>query len=281
MEGSFPGIGGQVGAAFIEVLRAQPAGGFPPLAGHVGAAWRSGVARPLVRAAASDAQQAQPLRQPLAGQFTRAQASGQCNASRAQQARPLPLPTWAGAWTSTQRAGAGTTARIQDAQSLQWGGQYRWQQAQALHLQRSSRAQQAQPARQQWRWAFETAVLLRALLAGRAQQALALALALAHADGARLALLLRSPPWAGRWQLAMPAPPALRRPDDGSAQPQPQGCYTPSAQLVFCRPSGGADLLFECGTCSNGPSPETVVVPVRRVYIVHNGITSASSAAPG
>ncbi|PAT39156.1 hypothetical protein CK623_11375 [Vandammella animalimorsus] len=264
-EGSFPGIGGQVGAAFIEVLRAQPAGGFPPLAGHVGAAWRSGVARPLVRAAASDAQPAQPLRQPLAGQFAFAQASGQRSASRAQQARPLPLPAWAGAWASTQRAGAGTAGRMQDARPLQWGGQYRWQQAQALHLQRSSRAQQAQSARQQWRWAFETAILLRALLAGRAQQALPLALA--HADGARLALLLRSPPWAGRWQLAMPAPPALRRLDDGSAQPQPQGCYTPSAQLVFCRPSGGADLLFECGICDAGAPQARYAIPALEVYM--------------
>ncbi|WP_147476795.1 hypothetical protein [Vandammella animalimorsus] len=271
--GSFPSIAGHIGVAGIEVLRAQPSGGFPPLAGHVGASYRSGVARPLVRAAASDAQPAQPLRQPLAGSFTRAQASGQRSASRAQQARPMPLPAWAGAWASTQRAGAGAAGRMQDAQGLQWGGQYRWQQAQALRLQRSSRAQQAHSARQQWRWAFETALLLHALLAGRAQQALPLALA--HAGGARLALLLHSPPWAGRWQLAMPAPPALRHPDDGSAQPQPQGCYTPSAQLVFCRPSGGAELLFECGAgaCSNGPSPETVVVPVRRVYIVHNSIT--------
>lgn len=74
----------------------------------------------------------------------------------------------------------------------------------------------------------------------------------------------------GRYQEGVPPPPGVStRPVD---PPGPGGCYTPSPHLLFSFPPFiGGNLVFQCGDYSPGPQPgETIIVPVRRVYIVIN-----------
>jgi hypothetical protein len=70
-------------------------------------------------------------------------------------------------------------------------------------------------------------------------------------------------------------PPAGRR-MGSTAPPNPKACYVPSSQLVFAeRAAIDAQLLFFCENHLTPPPPggETVVVPVRRVYVVINNVT--------
>jgi hypothetical protein len=56
--------------------------------------------------------------------------------------------------------------------------------------------------------------------------------------------------------------------------PPPPTCYTPNPNLVFSdRWTGLGDLLFICDNYTPFPPGETVVVPVKRVYIVLNSVS--------
>ena len=73
-----------------------------------------------------------------------------------------------------------------------------------------------------------------------------------------------------RFQDAMRPPAGLTQPPQPPVVP-PTTCYTPSPHLVFSNAFGGVgDLLFICDNYTPVPPGGTVVVPVRRVYIVLN-----------
>jgi hypothetical protein len=73
-----------------------------------------------------------------------------------------------------------------------------------------------------------------------------------------------------RFQDAMRPPAGLTQPPQPPVVP-PSTCYTPSPHLVFSNAFGGVgDLLFICDNYTPVPPGGTVVVPVRRVYIVLN-----------
>ena len=75
--------------------------------------------------------------------------------------------------------------------------------------------------------------------------------------------------WRGRYQDAVPPPPGIS-PWIVPRPPTPSPCYTPNAHLLFAALSTSSfNLLFRCGA---DVPPATVVVPVRRVYIVINDI---------
>jgi hypothetical protein len=78
--------------------------------------------------------------------------------------------------------------------------------------------------------------------------------------------------WHGRFQEAgvPPIGVSVVRPPE---PPVPSPCYTPSGHLVFALP-GRADtgLVFVCDA-SPAPTDTTVVVPVRRVYLVLNDVS--------
>lgn len=76
--------------------------------------------------------------------------------------------------------------------------------------------------------------------------------------------------WWSEWQEGVPPPPGVSSKPPGPPGPTP--CYTPSGHLLFSFPPFiGGNLVFQCGDYSPGPQPgETIVVPVRRVYIVIN-----------
>lgn len=76
----------------------------------------------------------------------------------------------------------------------------------------------------------------------------------------------------GRYQAAVPPPPGVSKlPPE---PPGPTGCYTPSPHLLFSFPPvTGGNLVFQCGDYNPSPEPGgTIVVPVRKVYIVINDV---------
>lgn len=76
--------------------------------------------------------------------------------------------------------------------------------------------------------------------------------------------------WWSAWQEGVPPPPGVSSKPPGPPGPTP--CYTPSGHLLFSFPPFiGGNLVFQCGDYTPGPQPgETIIVPVRRVYIVIN-----------
>lgn len=76
--------------------------------------------------------------------------------------------------------------------------------------------------------------------------------------------------WWSAWQEGVPPPPGVSVKPPGPPGPTP--CYTPSPHLLFSFPPViGGNLVFQCGDYAPGPQPgETIIVPVRRVYIVIN-----------
>lgn len=74
----------------------------------------------------------------------------------------------------------------------------------------------------------------------------------------------------GRWQVALGLP-AGKHPDV-VIPPPGNVCYTPDGDLVFiAEQSEDTSLLFKCDGDGDTP-PATVVVPVRKVYVVTNNI---------
>lgn len=77
----------------------------------------------------------------------------------------------------------------------------------------------------------------------------------------------------GRYQEGVPPPPGV-----STLPPEPPGptpCYTPNPHLLFSFPPFvGGNLIFQCGDYTPGPQPgETIVVPVRRFYMVINSVS--------
>lgn len=81
----------------------------------------------------------------------------------------------------------------------------------------------------------------------------------------------------GRYQEAMRPRPGRSWYPPEPEEPPGSTCYTPDPDLLFSLPfpEGDAGLLFECDNAAPPPpvDPETVIVPVRRVYIVINDTT--------
>ncbi|HEY0953972.1 MAG TPA: hypothetical protein VGE36_04395 [Roseateles sp.] len=76
--------------------------------------------------------------------------------------------------------------------------------------------------------------------------------------------------WGARHQITMPPPAGISQPPE---PPVKEPCYTPSGDLVFKRPPArSADLIFICENHA-GPGPGTVIVPIRKAYIVANSVS--------
>lgn len=200
-------------------------------------------------------------------------------------------------WSAAQRAAAGAVARHQDAARLSAGAGGQWEESARLALAVIARHQDAarlvNGSAPQW----QEALRLRAGSISAWQEALRLqpsGSGVGWQDGQRLRLAAgvrwqeAQRQWArysgsmgdgrriergavARWQDGIPPPhgvhPGGEKPDDP--------CYIPSTALVFKEPwTGSTALVFVCERHTPPVDPgETVVVPIRRAYIVKNTIT--------
>ena len=231
------------------------------------------------------------------GVFQGAMAAQASTTSRYSSAAKQPA-AWRAHWQDAARAAAGTRTRWQDNArapmavviAYQQAQRVpvlpvvqRYQQAQAMPHAVVSTMQQVQrvpvePVVQR----YQQAIRLRSARASAYQQAQPRGAAIAAHMGYALALQKR---WGGRYQQAMHPQPGRWVPP---APPGPTPCYVPTlpALLLFSDDYTAqlpARLLFTCERPGPGPQPgETVVVPIRRVYIVLNSITltRVDSGAP-
>lgn len=270
--GSITGLRGRIGLRVATRLHA--AGRITGLRGRIGVRYDVNVDRPVAATARNGWQSAQPL-----------QASAQARYEQAQPVQAAVLAAW------------------QNARTLAAVHQSRWQQAQRLGAALRQAMQQAQrlgsaPVLQR----FEDAARLRSGALQSMQQAQPVAAAPTlqrFEDATRLRHLVRAAfEGAHRLQASVPghfghaAPLSrviatryeqARKPGPGISRlplpPAPDPCYVPSlpALLVFDAQADSSQpvgLVFVCERHGAGPQPGlTIVVPVRRTYIVINNIT--------
>lgn len=267
--GTITGLRGHIVARVVAKLRA--AGNITGLRGRIGALYDVNVERPVASTVRTGWQEAQPLR-----------VSTQV---RYEQARAVHAPVQV-AW--------------QDGRSLGAVHQSRWQQAQQLRALVRQQMQQAQPVGSApTLQRFEDAARLRSIVLQRMQQALPVAApptAQRFEDATRLRHLVRSIFEQGqrlqaaardgfgravplsrviavRYEEARKPPPGISKPVQ---PPAVDPCYVASlpAHMVFeelADSSQPVNLVFVCERHGPGPQPgETIVVPVRRVYVVIN-----------
>ncbi len=247
-------------------------GTFPALTASIEATYESRASRPVVGQAASEWQVAD-------GEITGSEAAHQSAIrlqpsarSRWSPARGSPagfesrLPgrlvrartQFAERHANAIRAGAGTISAFQDAlrdrrmvrqstfaEALRTARTSRRAPHQdAIRTSRSARTArhaEALPLIAGWRWQYQPgAPLLKGWQAD-------------HENAMR--------PPAGQWTIPI-------------VPPGPNLCYPPGGNLVFRWPVIGGNLLFICDNWAAPPSPngETVVIPIRKAYIVVNDI---------
>lgn len=243
------------------------------LQGHVGAAWASNVDRPERVRSASICQSATPAAAPRAMGWHIARARQAGHGAHWQHAR-AGASGHSSAWRQSARR-ASTNA-------------HHWQRALARALLDAARYQQARrhaaPAAARWQHAighgrlagvhWQQTYSRASLAADQWQNARTGAAPLRHRFAQRAAL--RALLGVAHYQDA-------RRPGDALTIVGPPGqppCYDPAQplQLRFVElaaPGGPLQLRFVCERTGGGPGPQpgaTVVVPIRRVYIVTNDI---------
>lgn len=200
-----------------------------------------------------------------------------------------------------QQLRASVVQAWQGARGFATAMQVRWEQAaRLLHMARVAWQQADRLAGAPTLQCFEDADRLRAGMreafqGGQPRSAAALqgfqeALRLRHAsvqrlqDAAHVGVVVRSgfrhgrplsQPWAARYEEARPPAPGVTLPPQ---PPRPDPCYVPQVpvHLVFDQAADKslpAHLVFVCDRHSDPEPGGTIIVPVRRAYIVLNSIT--------
>jgi hypothetical protein len=240
--------------------------GMPALSGEV--KYVTDTQRPLVSAAAVRWQDADALQEVAA--------------QRWQDGAPVPahaevrwldaLPVLAGAslrWQETIRTPRSLRARFQDGVSVRTGARTRFQEA--LRTPRSLRARFANgiPSSRGWLSKFNDGLRRPNRQSVRYQDAVHLSVAVSSSGGYALKLQRG---WTTRYQEGIQPQPG--RTILIPVIPPVDPCYTPDGNLVFEAPwSADTNLVFVCEKHTPPEPGETIVIPVRRVYVVENHIT--------
>lgn len=272
LAGTLPDLTGDIRVAKVEMVTL--AGTLPGLTGSISALYISGAERPTVAG--------------LSGAWQVADKTETGANGRMQKASPVPTG-WDNAWQETNRLLTSAASRHQ------YSDPHIRPQATSGFQQAIQVPNPALRARQQ-----DGISTIRPMRTNRYQDAISLSLRGAsarHQDGIR-----DRRNWAaGRWQDAI-AHYLLHRDRSGVGAhlnrgweseyqeamrplpgmstvppfPEPERCYTPpegdEVHLVFKTPwSDDTNLIFVCERHGPGPDPgETVVVPIKRVYVVLN-----------
>lgn len=265
--GSFEPLTVSAGVAMVADVAIT--GSFEPLTVSASAEYRSNTQRPTVAATRSSHQVAQPT------------STGTTHRQQDTSASPAG---WAAFWRRATGLAPGVEHRMPPT-------------LRADRVSSMARHQDAKPARTGASFAHQVAdQSVRKLLASAFENATRVSddTLFKHQDGDRTKRVSRLAPWkrprhitthrwsgfqpaaaflfgvGSRYQEGVPPPPGV-----SSLPPEPPGptpCYTPNPHLLFSFPPFiGGNLIFQCGDYTPGPQPgQTIIVPVRRVYIVIN-----------
>lgn len=270
--GTITGLRGRIGVRVAARLRA--AGSITGLRGRIRVVFDVNVERPLAATTVNGWQDAAPVRASTQVRYEQAQpvhagvqavwqdarTVGTPHQARWQQARPLAATVRQVMQQALRLGSAPALQRFEDAERLR-----------SIALQAMQQAQQlaAPPVLQR----FEDATRLRHLVQSRFEEA-------EHRQASVRDVFGRAVPLsrvvAVRYEEARKLPPGVSAPVQ---PPIETPCYVPvlPAHLVFedlADSSLPAGLVFVCDGHGPGPQPgETIVVPVRRTYIVINNIT--------
>ena len=277
-DAELPGL--DVGGPLRYAARLSSAADLPGLEVAGALAWDSNVARPLMGQATSRYQRARGIAAGARSRWQHSERVAAAVGTRWQLAVGLAVPVMA-RWQQSQALRSAASARYQHALGLLAQAGSRYQYAVALRAFATGRYQHAQPIAVQASSSYQHMLQLRPVARGRYQIATPIA-----------------SPASGRFRGAVPVGIGMRNryqiawwPQAGMHRPQlPPGvdprdpCYDPAtlARLVF--EDGWADdgrLVFVCVGHGVQP-PGTIIVPVRRAYIVINNtyLTRVSDGAP-
>ncbi|WOI47687.1 hypothetical protein [Acidovorax sp. BLS4] len=239
----------------------------------------------LVAAAGYDVNVSRPLVGTAVQHWQDAALRGAPVQARYQQGLPLQAARRQ-RWQDAHALRAGTVARYEAAAALSAATLQRWQDALRRAISRVQGFEEAFPLRQavaqRWEEAlprsvsivqgFQEAVRLRRAVAQHWQEGVRVSMAVAGRMGIAEP---RSRAWRSLYQEAWVPRPGISAP---TQPPQPDPCYVPAvpAHLVFdgLADSGlPAQLVFICDRHSDPEPGATVIVPVRRAYIVVNNIS--------
>jgi hypothetical protein len=243
-------------------------GSFPAFAGDIGVTYETNAERPTVAATAVPWEDANDVQSGFTGVWQDGDAR-----FTSQRLK----------WQPADRAASSATGRWQQGENLRNARSISWQRGIPARRSNTSAFQQGVAVPRSARSLFSPALHLDNLSTALFQEALRdrrnLA-AVVFQDGERHYVsvggqfFFGTPLYTGGmlvYQEAMRPPPGISPVGPG---PEPEDpCYLPDTNLVFAEGPGDTNLVFICER-HPGPQPgETVVVPVRRVYVVVNSAT--------
>ena len=277
-DAELPGL--DVGGPLRYATRLSSSADLPGLEVAGALAWDANVARPLMGPATSRYQRARGIAAGARSRWQHSERVAAAVGTRWQLAVGLAAPVTA-RWQQSQALRSAAAVRYQHALGLLAQAGSRYQYAAALRAFATGRYQHAQPIAVQASSSYQHMLQLRPVARGRYQIARPIA-----------------SPASGRFRGAAPVGIGIRNryqiawwPQAGMHRPQlPPGvdpvdpCYDPAtlSRLIFEDAwANDGRLVFVCIGHGVQP-PGTIIVPVRRVYIVINNtyLTRVSDGAP-
>ena len=243
-------------------------GTFPKLRGSVGVNYATNTDRPTVGEVRASFQQAVNTEVGVVPEWQGATTFTSGAQSNYQDAKPLHGAAEM-SWQEAARVDTRTPVSFQEAVRRTEGAALRFQEATRVKAFIESMYQAAMRSVVGAEVRFQEAYRdRRNWAAPRFQDAVPTSTQVETFEGPGLPLFAE---WDIHYQEARPTPPGIWvKP---IVPPEPGGCYTPNPNLVFCGTPNGPYLLFSC-ECEPGPQPgETIVVPVKRVYMQLNEAT--------
>lgn len=262
-------ITGLRGAVKLRIgVTARITGKITGLRGAMGAIYDNNVARPTIGKVAARWQDAAHASNQVQGKYQQSAPLTSGYQTRWQDATRLHKSTRIN-WQITLPLRSEVATRWQDAARRHLARRTHWQTALAMRQSVGSRWQDADRLRQSSIQRFQEALRDRRLSIGtRWQDALRQLIGVQSAEGYGLQMLhSHSTRWQDAW---VPRPGTSAAPQP----PLPEPCYIPSPRLVFSATwSADASLVFICERHTPPTPGVTVVVPVRKVYLVINDVS--------
>lgn len=267
--GRLPALRGSVGLGLA--MQMTVAGRLPGLRGGGAMIYSSRTSRPTVGKVEQKFQQGIPTGVPTTDRYQQAVRVGAPHRQRWQDAAAIRRAIEV-RWNDAQRVRASAASRYQDGVPVRAGIEIEWQDGERLRVSVGNRYQDGVPLRAKTKVRFQQGSKRRTIVGSRYQDGVPARAGVRETES--YAVPFR---WGrgARYQDAIRPPPGIYVPPG----PEPEDpCYVPppgdAVDLVFAQPwTHTTNLIFTCETHGPGPEPgETIVVPIKRVYIVINDV---------